>query len=68
MHIFPLGMASDEAVIAQAREIWWIFALLMPANGAAFALDGILIGAGDTRFAFVANGGREDAALQRAAP
>ena len=37
-------------MIAQAHEIWWIFALLMPANGAVFALDGILIGAGDTRF------------------
>ena len=35
---------------AQAREIWWLFAALMPLNGAVFALDGILIGAGDTRF------------------
>ena len=34
----------------QAREIWWLFAALMPLNGAVFALDGILIGAGDTRF------------------
>ena len=36
--------------IAQAHEIWWLFAAMMPANGAVFALDGILIGAGDTRF------------------
>ena len=48
--VIPQAFTSDEAVIAQAREIWWIFALLMPANGAVFALDGILIGAGDTRF------------------
>ena len=48
--VIPRAFTSDEAVIAQAQEIWWIFALLMPANGAVFALDGILIGAGDTRF------------------
>ena len=40
----------DAAVVAQAQEIWWLFAVLMPVNGAVFALDGILIGAGDTRF------------------
>jgi Na+-driven multidrug efflux pump len=48
--VIPRAFTSDEGVIAQAHEIWWIFALLMPANGAVFALDGILIGAGDTRF------------------
>ena len=48
--VIPRAFTSDEAVIAQAHEIWWIFALLMPLNGAVFALDGILIGAGDTRF------------------
>ena len=31
-----------------AQEIWPLFALMQPANGAVFALDGILIGAGDT--------------------
>ena len=48
--VIPRAFTSDEAVVAQANEIWWIFALMMPANGAVFALDGILIGAGDTRF------------------
>ena len=48
--VIPRAFTSDQAVIAQAHEIWWIFALLMPVNGAVFALDGILIGAGDTRF------------------
>jgi putative MATE family efflux protein len=48
--VVPRAFTSDPAVIEQAHEIWWIFALLMPANGAVFALDGILIGAGDTRF------------------
>jgi putative MATE family efflux protein len=48
--LIPRAFTSDPAVVEQAHEIWWLFALLMPANGAVFALDGILIGAGDTRF------------------
>ena len=48
--VIPHAFTGDEAVVEQAHEIWWIFALLMPLNGAVFALDGILIGAGDTRF------------------
>jgi putative MATE family efflux protein len=46
----PRLFTGDDAVVAQAHEIWWLFAAMMPANGAVFALDGILIGAGDTRF------------------
>jgi Na+-driven multidrug efflux pump len=46
----PRLFTGDPAVVARAHEIWWLFALMMPANGAVFALDGILIGAGDTRF------------------
>ena len=37
-------------MVDRAQEIWPLFALMQPANGAVFALDGILIGAGDTRF------------------
>ena len=37
-------------MIEQAHAVWPLFAAMMPANGAVFALDGILIGAGDTRF------------------
>jgi putative MATE family efflux protein len=48
--VIPRLFTSDAAVVARAREIWWLFAALMPLNGAVFALDGILIGAGDTRF------------------
>jgi putative MATE family efflux protein len=48
--IVPRLFTSDDAVVAQAHEIWWLFAAMMPANGAVFVLDGILIGAGDTRF------------------
>ena len=49
-NVLPHAFTDDEAVVAQAHEIWWLFAALMPVNGAVFALDGILIGAGDTRF------------------
>ncbi|HEY1275728.1 MAG TPA: MATE family efflux transporter [Thermoleophilaceae bacterium] len=48
--VLPRAFTSDPAVVDQAQKIWPLFALMQPANGAVFALDGILIGAGDTRF------------------
>ena len=48
--VLPEAFTSDDAVIDQLHKIWPLFALMQPANGAVFALDGILIGAGDTRF------------------
>jgi putative MATE family efflux protein len=48
--VLPRAFTSDPAVVDRAQEIWPLFALMQPANGAVFALDGILIGAGDTRF------------------
>ena len=48
--VLPRVFTSDPDVIDRAQEIWPLFALMQPANGAVFALDGILIGAGDTRF------------------
>jgi putative MATE family efflux protein len=48
--VIPELFTNDDAVVERAHEIWWLFAALMPLNGAVFALDGILIGAGDTRF------------------
>jgi MATE family, multidrug efflux pump len=49
-NVIPHAFTGDELVVERAHEIWWLFAALMPINGAVFALDGILIGAGDTRF------------------
>ena len=46
----PHAFTSDDGVIDRAHAIWPLFALMQPLNGAVFALDGILIGAGDTRF------------------
>ena len=48
--LLPRAFTGDPAVIERAGEIWPLFALMQPASGAVFALDGILIGAGDTRF------------------
>jgi len=48
--VIPHAFTDDARVVERAGAIWWILALMMPANGAVFALDGILIGAGDTRF------------------
>jgi putative MATE family efflux protein len=48
--VLPNAFSGDARVLDRAHAIWWIFAVLMPVNGAIFALDGILIGAGDTRY------------------
>lgn len=52
--LVPGLFTQDDRVVDRAMEIWWIFAVMMPVNGAIFALDGILIGAGDTRYLAVA--------------
>jgi Na+-driven multidrug efflux pump len=48
--VIPHLFTSDEAVIERAEAVWPLFALMQPFAAAVFALDGILIGAGDTRF------------------
>ncbi len=48
--VLPRVFTSDPAVIERAQEIWPLFALMQPFAAAVFALDGILIGAGDTRY------------------
>ncbi len=45
-----LGTQELAALAIAGTLITGVFALMQPANGAVFALDGILIGAGDTRF------------------
>ena len=46
----PRAFTGDPAVLAQAAILWPLFALMQPLGGAVFALDGILIGAGDTSY------------------
>jgi putative MATE family efflux protein len=48
--LLPRIFTSDPAVLEQAHDLWPIFVLMQPLNGAVFALDGILIGAGDARY------------------
>jgi putative MATE family efflux protein len=48
--VLPHAFTPDDAVIERAHAVWPLFAALMPAAGAVFALDGILIGASDTRY------------------
>lgn len=40
----------DDAVYAQARQVWWLFACMQPFAGIVFALDGVFIGAGDAAY------------------
>jgi putative MATE family efflux protein len=49
-HALPRAFTSDARVLAAAANLWPLFALMQPLGGAVFALDGILIGAGDTRY------------------
>jgi putative MATE family efflux protein len=48
--LIPRAFTSDGDVLDRAAALWPLFALLQPVGAAVFALDGILIGAGDTRF------------------
>jgi putative MATE family efflux protein len=48
--VLPRLFTGDERVIDQAQVLWPLFALMQPAGAVVFALDGILIGAGDARY------------------
>jgi putative MATE family efflux protein len=48
--VLPRAFSSDDAVIARAHDLWPLFALLQLPGALVFALDGILLGAGDTRY------------------
>lgn len=45
--VLPRIFTGDAAVLDEAALLWPLFALMQPLNGAVFALDGVLIGAGD---------------------
>jgi putative MATE family efflux protein len=48
--VIPHAFTDDPAVIDRTQAVWPLFVAMMPLNGAVFALDGILIGASDTRY------------------
>jgi Na+-driven multidrug efflux pump len=49
-HELPRAFTSDPRVLHQAALLWPFLAAMQPLGAAVFALDGILIGAGDTRY------------------
>ncbi len=49
-HALPRAFTGDPAVLHQAALLWPFLAAIQPLGGAVFALDGILIGASDTRY------------------
>ncbi len=46
----PALFTSSPAVRHQIELLWPFFCLLQPVGGVVFALDGVLVGAGDVRF------------------
>lgn len=54
--VLPELFTDDPEVIALAAFLFWFVAALQPLNGVVFALDGILIGAGDLGYLAVAMG------------
>ena len=48
--LVPRAFTDDADVLDRAAALWPLFALIQPVGAAVFALDGILIGAEDTRF------------------
>jgi putative MATE family efflux protein len=47
--LLPL-FTDDPAVLAQAGVVWWFLAGMQPLAGVVFALDGVLMGAGDVGY------------------
>lgn len=46
----PHVFTSDASVLAEIPHAWWFFVALQPIAGVVFALDGVLLGAGDAAF------------------
>jgi putative MATE family efflux protein len=46
----PQVFTSDRAVLDEVPHAWWFFVGLQPIAGVVFALDGVLLGAGDAKF------------------
>lgn len=49
-YVIPLVFSSDPGVLHQAHVLWPWLVGMMPVGGILFALDGVLIGAGDNSF------------------
>jgi putative MATE family efflux protein len=47
---FPKLFTTDRSVLAVIGVPWWFLVAQLPVAGIVFALDGVLLGAGDARF------------------
>jgi putative MATE family efflux protein len=48
--LLPRVFTSDASVLGEVPHAWWFFVALQPIAGVVFALDGVLLGAGDAAF------------------
>lgn len=48
--VLPGLFTADGAVLREIPHAWWFFVALQPVAGVVFALDGVLLGAGDAAF------------------
>jgi putative MATE family efflux protein len=48
--VLPRAFTTDAAVLAQVPHAWWFFVGLQPVAGVVFAVDGVLLGAGDAAY------------------
>ncbi|RJO74772.1 MATE family efflux transporter [Nocardia panacis] len=48
--VIPHLFTADPDVLDRMRVAWWFFVALIPVAGLVFALDGVLLGAGDAAY------------------
>ncbi|WP_019815864.1 MATE family efflux transporter [Saccharomonospora saliphila] len=48
--VLPKAFTTDPGVLSTIPQAWWFFVALQPVAGVVFALDGVLLGAGDATF------------------
>lgn len=48
--VLPHVFTSDASVLGEIPHAWWFFVALQPVAGVVFALDGVLLGAGDAAY------------------
>jgi len=48
--VLPRVFTADPTVLATVPQAWWFFVAMQPVCGVVFAIDGVLLGAGDAAF------------------
>lgn len=49
-NLIPRIFTTDEAVLEAMRGPWWLLLIMIVLGGVVFAIDGVLLGAGDAAF------------------